>query len=205
MNLYQKQTIICLPFAMWITHSVPYIWKNAITVNNDLLLFKSLLEIYYWKQKQKGKKNRKGKLLIPFFYWLLFSFTILMLYLFSFLFMVDSVISYRLSHVFIDQHFRQNTKISELFKELFNKTRQTFHSYIETCSSSQTIDLVLNMFYYLPISSHSAIEGKTPKGHLKFAFIYDSSTKGIRIQVCMRPLSCWMNCSGYRFFLLGSK
>lgn len=216
MNLHQKQTIICLPFVMWITHPVPCIWKNAITVNNDLLVFKSLLEVYYWIQKQKGKKNMKGKLLIPFTDccsvsqpWCYTSFPLVVdlvnIRCKYFLFMVDSVISYRLSCVFIDQHFRQNTKIFELFKELFNETRQTFHSYIEMCSSSQTIGLVLNMFYYLPINSHSTIAGKRPKGHLKFTFIYDSSTKGIRIQVCMRPLSCWMNCSGYWLFLLGRK
>lgn len=72
-------------------------------------------------------------------------------------------------------------------------------------SSSQTILCVLNMFY-LPMSNHSAIEEKRPRGRLKFTFIYGSGTEGIRIQVCMRPLSCWMNCySGYRLFLLGRK
>lgn len=117
------------------------------------------------------------------------------------------LISYRMSHAFIDQHFRQNKKkTSDLFKELFNKTRQTFHSYIEMFSSSQTILLVLNIFYYLPINSHSTIEGKRPKGHLKFTFICDSSTEVIRIQVGMRPLSCWTKCcSGYWLFLLGRK
>lgn len=187
---------------IWTTHLAPCIWKIALTVNNYLLVYKPLLEVYYWIQKQKRKKNMKNT-----FYWQFFTFTILMLYFFSFgcwpcKYLMQIPILYgRFCLYLTDCHMLLQTstsdkikKISELFKELFNKTRQTFHGYFEMFSSSQTIFLVLNMFYYLPMNSHSITEGKRPKGHLKFTFIYESITGGIRIQVYMRPLSCWMNC-----------
>lgn len=64
---------------MWTTHLAPCIWKIVLTVNNYLLVYKPLLEVYYWIQKQKRKKNMKNT-----FYWQFFNFTILMLYFFSF-------------------------------------------------------------------------------------------------------------------------
>lgn len=47
------------------TFSILY-QKKIPMVNDDLLVYKSLLEAYYWIQEQKRKKNMKGKLLISF-------------------------------------------------------------------------------------------------------------------------------------------
>lgn len=189
---------------MWTTHLAPCIWKIVLTVNNYLLVYKPLLEVYYWIQKQKRKKNMKNT-----FYWQFFSFTILMLYFFSFgcwpcKYLMQIPILYgRFCLYLTDCHVLLQTSTSELFKELLNKTRQTFHGYFEMFSSSQTIFLVLNMFYYLPMNSHSTTEGKTKRSsqiylHLWVDYWGNQNSSVYETTLLLNELLSW-----YQLFLFG--
>lgn len=186
---------------IWTTHLAPCIWKIVLTVNNYLLVYKPLLEVYYWIQKQKRKKNMKNT-----FYWQFFSFTILMLYFFSFgcwpcKYLMQIPILYgRFCLYLTDCHMLLQTSTSDKIKKSL--------SFLKNYLIRPGRPFMATLRCFLPVRQYSLYlicsticlwtviqpQKERPKGHLKFTFIYESITGGIRIQVYIRPLSCWMNC-----------